>query len=204
LDTPSRVHWALLVRPYTLEGFEPLRPSTDNVPPRVASQATQGHRTVGSKRVDATVKVYVSRHPFPLNVRVIEISPTRCWGIRMESRAKVFGHPVHQMFIVFPLGLLATAVIFDIIYLVTNHASLSAGAYWMLVAGIVGGLVAAPFGVIDWLAIPHGTRAKSVGGLHGGGNVVVLLLFAVSWYLRGGQTPYLVRWPMYALGLAEG
>jgi len=74
----------------------------------------------------------------------------------------------------------------------------------MLVAGIVGGLVAAPFGVIDWLAIPHGTRAKSVGGLHGGGNVVVLLLFAVSWYLRRGQTPYLVRWPMYARGLAEG
>jgi len=108
------------------------------------------------------------------------------------------------MFIVFPLGLLATAVIFDIIYLVTNHACLSVGAYWMLVAGIVGGLVAAPFGVIDWLAIPHGTRAKSVGGLHGGGNVVVLLLFAVSWYLRGGQTPYLVRWPMYARGLAEG
>ncbi len=26
----------------------------------------------------------------------------------MESRAKLFGHPVHQMLIVFPLGLLAT------------------------------------------------------------------------------------------------
>jgi len=29
----------------------------------------------------------------------------------MESRAKLLGHPVHQMLIVFPLGLLATAVI---------------------------------------------------------------------------------------------
>ena len=35
----------------------------------------------------------------------------------MESRAKFLGHPIHQMLIVFPLGLLATAVIFDIIAL---------------------------------------------------------------------------------------
>ena len=30
----------------------------------------------------------------------------------MKSRATFLGHPVHQMLIVFPLGLLATAVIF--------------------------------------------------------------------------------------------
>jgi uncharacterized membrane protein len=35
----------------------------------------------------------------------------------MESKAKLFGHPIHQILIVFPLGLLATAVIFDVIYL---------------------------------------------------------------------------------------
>jgi uncharacterized membrane protein len=34
----------------------------------------------------------------------------------MESRAKLLGHPIHQMLIVFPLGLLATAVIVDVIY----------------------------------------------------------------------------------------
>ena len=28
----------------------------------------------------------------------------------MESRALLFGHPIHQMLIVFPLGLLATAL----------------------------------------------------------------------------------------------
>ena len=37
-------------------------------------------------------------------------------------------------------------------------------AYWMIVAGIVGGLVAAaPFGLIDWLSIPAGTRARRGG-----------------------------------------
>ncbi|HEX5706391.1 MAG TPA: DUF2231 domain-containing protein [Pyrinomonadaceae bacterium] len=102
----------------------------------------------------------------------------------MESKAKVLGHPLHQILIPFPFGLLATAVIFDVIYLVWGNATMATVAYWMIIAGIVGGLVAAPFGLIDWLAIPKGTRAKSVGALHGLGNVFVLLLFAGSWLMR--------------------
>jgi len=102
----------------------------------------------------------------------------------MESRAKLLGHPVHQMLVVFPLGLLATAVVFDIVHLVSGNPTMNAVAYWMMAAGIIGALVAAPFGTIDWLAIPAGTRAKSIGAMHGGGNVVVLLLFAGSWWLR--------------------
>jgi len=102
----------------------------------------------------------------------------------MESRAKFLGHPVHQMLIVFPLGLLAMALIFDIIHLATAVGYWSEIAYWMMAAGIISGLVAAPFGLIDWLAIPSATRAKRIGAWHGGGNVIVLLLYAVSWYLR--------------------
>ena len=102
----------------------------------------------------------------------------------MESKAKALGHPIHQMLIPFPFGLLATAVIFDIIYLIWGNPTMPTVSYWMIIAGIVGGIVAAPFGLIDWLAIPQGTRAKSVGLLHGGGNVVVLLLFLASWWFR--------------------
>ena len=105
----------------------------------------------------------------------------------MESRAKLFGHPVHQMLIVFPLGLLATALVFDAIQLITGNGFWSVLAYWMMAAGIVSGVVAAPFGLIDWLAIPGGTRAKRVGALHGGGNGVVLLLYLVSWLMRTGN-----------------
>jgi uncharacterized membrane protein len=102
----------------------------------------------------------------------------------MESRAKVLGHPIHQMLIVFPLGLLATGVIFDVVHLVGRDPTMATVAYWMIAAGIIGGLVAAPFGWIDWFAIPRGTRARSVGLRHGLGNVAVLLLFLVSWLLR--------------------
>jgi len=66
----------------------------------------------------------------------------------------------------FPLGLLATTVIFDLIYL------------------LGGGLIAAPFGWIDWFGIPPGTRANSIDLWHGAGNVVVMLLFVASWFVR--------------------
>lgn len=103
----------------------------------------------------------------------------------MESKARLLGHSVHQMLIVFPLGLLATAVVFDLAWLITDNPVMSAVSYWMMAAGIVGALAAAPFGLIDWLAIAPGTRAKKIGKLHGLGNGVVSLLFIVSWLLRG-------------------
>jgi uncharacterized membrane protein len=42
------------------------------------------------------------------------------------------------------------------------------------------------FGLIDWLGIPSGTRAKMVGLSHGISNVVMVALFAASWLLRSG------------------
>lgn len=102
----------------------------------------------------------------------------------MESRVKFLGHPVHPMLIVFPLGLLATAVVFDIIYLVSNAPHWTRAAYYMIAAGVIGGLAAAVAGGLDWWAIPKATRAKRIGLLHGIGNVVVLALFILSWFLR--------------------
>ena len=102
----------------------------------------------------------------------------------MESRAKLLGHPVHQMLIVFPLGLLAMAVIFDLLTLGLDQGYWSEIAYWMIASGVITGLLAAPFGFIDWLAIPSGTRAKRIGAIHGAGNVVVVLMFGLSWLMR--------------------
>jgi uncharacterized membrane protein len=102
----------------------------------------------------------------------------------MESRVKFAGHPVHPMLIVFPLGLLSTAVIFDIIYLVSGNPQWTVVAYYMIGAGVIGGLAAAVFGWLDWFAIPGGTRAKRIGLWHGAGNVAVLTLFILSWVLR--------------------
>jgi uncharacterized membrane protein len=119
----------------------------------------------------------------------------------MESRVKLFGHPIHPMLIVFPLGLLSTAVIFDVLYVVTGNETLATFSFWAILAGIVGGLVAAIFGAIDWLALPHETRARSIGFIHGTGNVVIVGLFIVSWLLRLDDPAYLPSVAPMLIGL---
>ncbi|HEX7195935.1 MAG TPA: DUF2231 domain-containing protein, partial [Candidatus Limnocylindria bacterium] len=81
---------------------------------------------------------------------------------------------------------LSAAVVFDVVYLLTDEPAFSMVAYWNIAAGIVGGLLAAVFGAWAWMHIPKETRAKRIGLLHGGGNVVVVVLFAISWLLRAG------------------
>jgi uncharacterized membrane protein len=102
----------------------------------------------------------------------------------MESKVKVLGHALHQMLVVFPVGLLTAAAIFDVIYLISRVPVWTESAYYMIGAGVLGGLAAAVPGWVDWWAIPPGTRAKRVGLLHGVGNVLVLVLFALSWLLQ--------------------
>ncbi|WP_320068192.1 DUF2231 domain-containing protein [Micromonospora sp. RTGN7] len=102
----------------------------------------------------------------------------------MESRLKVLGHPVHPMLITFPVGLLITAVIFDVVDTVGGPRLLGEVAYWNITVGLIGGLLAAVAGTFDLLAIPTGTRAKRVGLSHAAANIAVLLLFAAVWVVR--------------------
>jgi uncharacterized membrane protein len=88
------------------------------------------------------------------------------------------------MLIVLPLGLFIGAVVFDGIYLWRGSSTLATVGYWNIAGGIVGGLLAAVFGLIDWLAIPSGTRAKRIGVWHALSNVVVILAFAFVWWAR--------------------
>ncbi|MCA1823020.1 MAG: DUF2231 domain-containing protein [Mycobacteriales bacterium] len=102
----------------------------------------------------------------------------------MESHAKALGHAIHQQLIPFPLGLLSTAVVFDLLRLVTDDDRYATAAFFMVAAGVITALTAAVFGLIDYYAIPRTTRAKRVGTVHGLGNVVVVVLFAIAWLLR--------------------
>ena len=104
----------------------------------------------------------------------------------MESRAKLLGHPIHPMLIVLPLGLFISAVVFDALFLARGTPVFAFVSYWNIALGVVGGLLAAVFGLIDWLAIPPATRAKRIGLLHGLVNVVVVATFASAWLLRRG------------------
>lgn len=114
----------------------------------------------------------------------------------MESKAKLFGHPIHPMLIPFPLGLFGMAVIFDLLAIGAGWTSLGVAAHPMIAAGILAGLLAAIFGAVDWAAIPSGTRAKQIATLHGLGNVAIVVLFAIAWWLRRDDPGNAVGWPI--------
>jgi uncharacterized membrane protein len=109
----------------------------------------------------------------------------------MESHTKLLGHPIHPMLIVYPVGLLSGAVIFDLLYVATGNDQLAIFSFWAIAAGVVGGLAAAVFGLIDWLNIPARTRAKRLGMFHGLGNLVVVGLFVLSFLTRMSNPTYL-------------
>jgi uncharacterized membrane protein len=105
----------------------------------------------------------------------------------MKSRAHVFGHSLHQILIAFPIALLSSSVLFDVLWRITGDRKWPPMAFYLIELGLVGGLVAALFGFIDYLAIPHAVRAKRTGALHGIASVVLVAIFAASWASRLGR-----------------
>jgi uncharacterized membrane protein len=90
------------------------------------------------------------------------------------------------MLIVLPLGLFISAVVFDAIYLWRGTPTMAAVGYWNIYGGIVGGLLAAIFGLMDWRVIPAGTRAKRIGVWHALSNTLAILLFLAVCLVRHG------------------
>ena len=102
----------------------------------------------------------------------------------MESHSKVAGHPLHPILIALPLGLLMTSLIFDVRAKKRLDSTDGKIARALIGAGVLSGLIAAIPGIIDWCGIPDNSRAKSIGLVHGSGNVLALALFALSWKKR--------------------
>jgi uncharacterized membrane protein len=117
----------------------------------------------------------------------------------MKSRVRALGHPVHPMLIVFPLGLFIMATIFDLVELISDNATFGQVGYWNIAAGLIGAVLAAVTGLLDWTGIPAGTRAKRIGLLHGGSNAVVVVLFLITWLLRMNNTDHVAGGGLFVL-----
>ena len=102
----------------------------------------------------------------------------------MASRASIGGHPVHPMIIPFPIALWVFSLVADVIYLWRgNPVWRDWIAFYALLGGIIGAVVAAIPGFIDWLSITDRAVVK-IANWHARLNVIALLVFAASFYLR--------------------
>jgi uncharacterized membrane protein len=96
-----------------------------------------------------------------------------------------YGHPFHPMLVTVPIGAWVSSVVLDIGARVTDHtAELAMGATWLVGIGLVGAVLAATVGFMDFLVIPSGSRAHRVALLHMTLNLAATAVFLVALLLR--------------------
>lgn len=106
----------------------------------------------------------------------------------MHTPASVKGHPIHPMLVVFPVGLWGFSLIADLIhYWGLGSATWSLVAYYTMVGGLIGALVAAIPGLIDLMAI-RDPKARRIGIAHMVINLVVVGLYVANLFIRGGDS----------------
>jgi uncharacterized membrane protein len=102
----------------------------------------------------------------------------------MASPASLGKHPIHPMLIPFPIALWVFSLIADVIYIWRGDPVWRDFiAFYTLMAGIIGGTMAAVPGLIDWLSLKDPEVVK-IANWHARLNVIALLIFAASFYLR--------------------
>jgi uncharacterized membrane protein len=99
------------------------------------------------------------------------------------STAHVAGHPLHPILITLPIGFFAATFLFDLVYWWTQNPAFATGALWLLGAGLIGAVLAAVTGLIDFLGDGR-SRALSDAWLHAIGNVILVLVQLFSFYQR--------------------
>jgi nitrite reductase/ring-hydroxylating ferredoxin subunit/uncharacterized membrane protein len=107
----------------------------------------------------------------------------------MRSQASIKGHPIHPMLIVYPFAFLTGAFGFNVASAASKNRELRTVGRHLVPAGIVGGLIAAVPGVIDYLnSVPPRSSANTRAVKHALLNVTGLALFSASWALgRSGR-----------------
>ncbi|GIF05333.1 DUF2231 domain-containing protein [Actinoplanes siamensis] len=101
----------------------------------------------------------------------------------MENRLSVAGQAVQPVLIMFPLGLFAMAVLFDVADLLGGPTILGALAYWNILAGLVVGVFAMLAGAAEVMLLRR-PQARRLGALRTLINIGVLVVFAVILMVR--------------------
>ena len=97
------------------------------------------------------------------------------------------GHPLHPQLIVMPAGLLPLSLLLDVLHARTRDQSYADAAYYTMMGGFAGGIVAGIAGAADYGTIPADSEAKQIGRLHGVMNVGLLALTGVNLVMRRKQ-----------------
>jgi uncharacterized membrane protein len=93
----------------------------------------------------------------------------------LRSQTTIGGHPVHPMLIPFPIAFLVGALATDLAFWGTREPFWAQASAWLIGAGFVMGVIAAVFGLVDFLFIRR-VRALGAAWYHFAANAAVLLI----------------------------
>jgi len=106
----------------------------------------------------------------------------------MLTRASVYRHPIHPMLNVFPLALWISSFICYVIYLLSAAPVWHTVTLYAMGGGIIGGVLAAVPGAIDFLTLPK-SRVQTIALSHMISNVVALTIFIIAFALAVFGSP---------------
>lgn len=101
------------------------------------------------------------------------------------SFAAIRGHPIHPMLVPLPIGAFTLLVLTDLAFVFTGDAFWARASFWLIVAGVIGGVLAAAAGIADYAKVS--AARNRFGHMHAAGNTIVLILGALNWSLRVGD-----------------
>ena len=101
----------------------------------------------------------------------------------MRTPASIAGHPIHPMLVPFPIGLWIFSLICDLVYVFGwGSATWHTVAFFTMVGGVIGALLAAVPGLIDLLSLPQGPQRTAI--IHMSINLTIVALFVINIWLR--------------------
>ena len=121
----------------------------------------------------------------------------------MRTPANIAGHPIHPMLVTIPIGLWIFSLVADLVALRSGSPqSWALVAYYSMVGGIVGALVAALPGLIDLLSLQD-RSIKKTALIHMSINLTIVALYVVNaWLRRRASVPGDVTLTLSVLAIA--
>lgn len=99
-----------------------------------------------------------------------------------------YGHPFHPILVTVPIGSWVASIVFDIIALTAEDPTpYVVAARILILIGIVGAVLAAIWGFLDYLQLAAGTPARRTATTHMILNLGVTVLFVVNVLVRLAQ-----------------
>lgn len=119
----------------------------------------------------------------------------------MQGKATIGGHPIHPMLIPFPIAFYVGALLTDIISHWGDPIFWPRMSVVLIGLGIIGALLAALFGFIDYTTAPMSDSAKRTATTHMILSLLVTVIFAIAFYIRLGNATSVTGYVLTVLGV---